>query len=462
MSEYKYDLTKHCLVWFSMDPSIFLPEPLVKDMVDKSFNGANTLTLFYSNSLLNDQGRAHIERLKTIWDSLHRSERKIETISQFYSEIDFFVPAVPEDTSLPAFPTLVDIDSEAFEASLLDEKERKLLAIVTVELRHLFNGGSCALASDIVRVLSPCYQAGIYSDFDAPARYGMELRDRPLYTILFEKLKCMASSSKWDDDALIMRCPKDVYVPFLRGGSKNNDVIAVANGVERPKIIEQTQEAILSQYNAHPESNHAVFTSYSKLPEGWTILYEQLLEDCNHQVDEDTPFWIKLRALLIKEAYSIAEIYCSNPDACCEEDLRKVHYVFADTYKKSVMRIGLESILSFYCSFLTRPQNCSGLEFFFVDDDDCDVSQQFWLQNPCYYFQSQIYSNQPGSFSWLPTIFRIAAISGEDAPNYGDFFIESMKKEVRKGKQELMFFGNTLASEEPSQKDIVNSSRAGV
>lgn len=74
-------------------------------------------------------------------------------------------------TQLETFCTdnrIIPVDAAMFAKQTLTEKERTLLNFYKDEISNLNNGGNLAVASDILRWVSPLYEYGTYTDFDFP------------------------------------------------------------------------------------------------------------------------------------------------------------------------------------------------------------------------------------------------------------------------------------------------------
>lgn len=125
-------------IWFSKDPNICITQ-------DNKSNIENflmaypdfKLTLIFDSQLLNEKGREHLQNT-------------IDELTQKF----------------PNRIVFSDFRSQDFQGKLQNDTERKLYDMAAQELNHIHKGGNVAAASDIVRIIAPSYQAGIYTDFD--------------------------------------------------------------------------------------------------------------------------------------------------------------------------------------------------------------------------------------------------------------------------------------------------------
>jgi glucosyltransferase Lgt1/2/3 len=63
---------------------------------------------------------------------------------------------------------IIPVDVRMAFAKIVSDNEQKLVYFYNDEITHLSQGGNLAVASDILRWLSPFYKLGTYSDFDYP------------------------------------------------------------------------------------------------------------------------------------------------------------------------------------------------------------------------------------------------------------------------------------------------------
>ena len=133
-------------IWFSTDPKFFIKNKKYRnqiirfsiDLKEKKY----TQNIFFSSGLLDEDGKKDLKKFQQ------------------------------EMISLPGI-YLIDIDSESFIQQLANPTEIALYQLAKKELDNIFDqqGGNPAAASDILRILSPCYMRGIYTDFDVDVSY---------------------------------------------------------------------------------------------------------------------------------------------------------------------------------------------------------------------------------------------------------------------------------------------------
>lgn len=86
-----------------------------------------------------------------VYDSSLLNENAIEELKAFCKEHN-----------------IIPVDTDLIRPDLISEKEIKLYEFYKDEITHLNEGGNLAVASDILRWLSPIYTRGAYTDFDVP------------------------------------------------------------------------------------------------------------------------------------------------------------------------------------------------------------------------------------------------------------------------------------------------------
>lgn len=132
LTAYTYNPHKHTKIWLSNNPELFLNlENQVRLLEMREKNSNDEINLVYDATLLT---QAAITRLKSFC-----KENRI---------------------------TPIDVDS--FNTLELSEKERTLFKFYKDEIYNCKEGGNLAVASDILRWLSPVYKTGTYTDFDFP------------------------------------------------------------------------------------------------------------------------------------------------------------------------------------------------------------------------------------------------------------------------------------------------------
>lgn len=128
---------------------------------------------------------------------------------------------------------ILTIDANEFKNQLKSDNERQLFHFYQDEIQHLNEGGNLAVASDILRWLSPVYVLGTYSDFD----YPIDTSTLP--------------------NQIEVAAPLLLNIGSLKLGKQeftfvNNDYIAVVNDIAGQEEINRVQQGIidiLTQYH---------------------------------------------------------------------------------------------------------------------------------------------------------------------------------------------------------------------
>lgn len=179
-------------IWFTKNPNEFLSLKNKTRLVEFCKNNPDaTLTIIYSSALLNNHGRADFEKLK-----------------QRHPNIIFS-----------------DFSSPEFKEKITDKCELQLYHIAENELTRLYRGGNVAAASDAVRLLSPSYKSGIYSDFDTVIKSRKGITSIP--------------------EPLLFNSP--------RNEEYCNDVIIVANDATENEPLKKIQNEVVRRYSASPK-----------------------------------------------------------------------------------------------------------------------------------------------------------------------------------------------------------------
>lgn len=132
MPAYLLNPHKHVKIWFSKDENTFLnPENQLRLVKIRAKNKNDEISFIYSKTLLSDQAKLDLFR--------------------FCQRHNIKAYSIENDISPHLSPT---------------EKELMHYALMEIQAAKENAGGNLAAASDIVRVLSPVYQKGIYSDMD--------------------------------------------------------------------------------------------------------------------------------------------------------------------------------------------------------------------------------------------------------------------------------------------------------
>ncbi|MGC1181368.1 glycosyltransferase family 88 protein, partial [Legionella sp.] len=132
ISSYTYNPHRHTKIWLSKKPNLFMNlENQVRLLEMREKNPNDEINLVYDSTLLT---REATEELETFCD-----ENRI-----------------------------LSVDAALFANLTLTKKEYTLLNFYKDEMRNLNKGGNLAVASDILRWISPLYERGTYTDFDFP------------------------------------------------------------------------------------------------------------------------------------------------------------------------------------------------------------------------------------------------------------------------------------------------------
>jgi glucosyltransferase Lgt1/2/3 len=212
---FKYNPHRHVKIWLSNKPDIFMnTENQMRLISMRERNRKDEIHLIYDSSLLSKTGLINLED----FCNEHR---------------------------------ITPVDANTFPKShQMSENEKKLYASYKDEITHLNEGGNLAVASDILRWLSPVYNLGTYTDFDFPVDT----------TQLPEKITTKA--------------PLLLNIGSLRTGSvdvilSNNDYIAIVDPQAAKKDIEKIQAGIIKVLNCYEtdfiEKTEAAFVQGSLL-----------------------------------------------------------------------------------------------------------------------------------------------------------------------------------------------------
>lgn len=194
--QYLYNPHRHVKIWFSNNRSVFMNDENQMRLIEMRYkNPKDSINLVYDSSLLD--GKA------------------LSDLSQFCHEY-----------------SISTIDSAQFDSVLKTDRERTLYEYYKDEINHLNDGGNLAVASDIIRWLSPVYLRGAYTDFDVPVDTS-KLSEQFLVN---SPLVMNIGSLKIRDKEVIL---------------SNNDYIAVVDPTGALEYIEQIQDGfikVLSSY----------------------------------------------------------------------------------------------------------------------------------------------------------------------------------------------------------------------
>ncbi|MFI4919022.1 MAG: glycosyltransferase family 88 protein [Legionellales bacterium] len=188
---YKYNPHQHVKIWLSNKPSVFMNIENQIRLIDmREKNPTDVIHLIYDSSLLNEQGMTELQHF------------------------------CKEHAILP-----VDAANE-FNHALQTEKEQKLYEFYQDEITHLKDGGNLAVASDIMRWLSPVYTRGTYTDFDVP----VDTRNLPPLVYVDAPLLLNIGSLQIRNKEVIL---------------SNNDYIAIVDPTAAQKEIELVQDGFI-------------------------------------------------------------------------------------------------------------------------------------------------------------------------------------------------------------------------
>ena len=129
---YSYDPHKHYKIWLSKDSTVFMNLENQMRMIDMRIkNPKDEIHFVFDSSMLDDAAR--------------------EEANKFCTENNF-----------------KPLDVHTIVLSELTELEAELLQHYKQEIANLDLGGNLAVASDILRWISPIFRLGTYTDFDVP------------------------------------------------------------------------------------------------------------------------------------------------------------------------------------------------------------------------------------------------------------------------------------------------------
>lgn len=192
MNTYRYNPHHHIKIWLSNNRNLFMNlENQIRLIKMRETNLSDVIHLIYDSLLLNSNA---------IQDLMHycREHR------------------------------IIPVDVRMTEAEIISDNEQKLFHFYDDEITNLNQGGNLAVASDILRWLSPFYKLGTYSDFDYPIDTSM----------LPELI---------DVDAPLL-----LNIGSLKLGNKefilaNNDFIAVVDELAASHLINKVHHNLLSK-----------------------------------------------------------------------------------------------------------------------------------------------------------------------------------------------------------------------
>ena len=124
-------------IWFTLQPSSFITELNKARLLHFLETHPNAEVLFlYDSTLLNEEGTIDFNNFQTVLSTQYLRDK-----------VNF-----------------MDINDAIF-IEQLSQTDQRLFDLAKKELQHIGRGGNPAAASDIIRLLPPCYRR-IYTDFD--------------------------------------------------------------------------------------------------------------------------------------------------------------------------------------------------------------------------------------------------------------------------------------------------------
>lgn len=248
---YFFNPHAHVKIWLSENPDVFLPFENQLRLIRMRQNLKNdAISLIYDSQLLKKG-----------------------------------TPEKPEsEDELLSFCTkhnirAVDIRTEVIPNCL--EYEKKLIPLYDNEVANLgINGGITAVGSDILRLLSPVYKLGTYSDFDIK----VDTRNMP------EKIETETPLLFNIDSEFCNLGPNNIEGVSL---VTNNDIIAVVDPAAAEADIKKIQERLLfncsikdetnqkTAFGFHVEKVQTSFRTICDLDSSYTVEYEEnYILDC--------------------------------------------------------------------------------------------------------------------------------------------------------------------------------------
>lgn len=189
---YQYNTNLHVKIWLSNNPNVFMNlENQVRLIEMREKNPRDTIHLVFDSTLLNSTS--------------------IQTLQGFCNENN-----------------IISINAHTICDQLKSENEHKLYDFYNDELGNINTGGNLAVASDILRWLSPIFKYGTYTDFD----YPIDTSNLPTTIDVDAPLLLNIGSLKLGKKEFILA---------------NNDFIAIVDEHAACKEIEKVQHGILSR-----------------------------------------------------------------------------------------------------------------------------------------------------------------------------------------------------------------------
>ncbi|QMT60381.1 glycosyltransferase family 88 protein [Legionella sp. PC997] len=189
---YQYNPNLHVKIWLSNNPNVFMNlENQIRLIEMRENNPNDTIHLVYDSALL--------------------THASVNSLDEFCKEHN-----------------IITLDANTLLATLQSDNELKLYSFYKEELSNLKSGGNLAVASDILRWLSPIFKKGTYTDFDFP-----------IDTSKLPKL-------------IATEMPILLNIGSLKMGRKefilsNNDFVAIVDELAAKKDIERVQSGLISR-----------------------------------------------------------------------------------------------------------------------------------------------------------------------------------------------------------------------
>lgn len=211
-NRYRFNPHKHVKIWLSKNPDLFLNlENQIRLIQMREQNPKDKIYLVYDSSLL--------------------TTSSLEELYLFCQENQFCW-----------------YDAHGLKENLHTELEHRLYEYYLDEITHLSEGGNLAVASDILRWLSPIYRLGSYSDFD----YPVNTRMLPGTVEISAPILLNIGSLKLGQKEFIL---------------SNNDFIAVADLQAAKPFIEQIQQGLIARLAVY--DNDFIERTDAELQEGF-------------------------------------------------------------------------------------------------------------------------------------------------------------------------------------------------
>lgn len=189
---YQYNPKLHVKIWLSNNPNVFMNlENQIRLIEMREKNPNDTIHLVYDSKLL--------------------AKYSVNMLHEFCKEHQ-----------------IISIDAHTIDALLQSDNERKLYKFYKEEICNLKMGGNLAVASDILRWLSPVFKKGTYTDFDFP----IDTSTLPQFITTEMPILLNIGSLKMGRKEFILA---------------NNDFVAIIDAIAAKKEIERVQSGLISR-----------------------------------------------------------------------------------------------------------------------------------------------------------------------------------------------------------------------